>query len=409
VAILAALLGLAGRFAGKLLTTTLGWASTLLFGRVPDDRQIVLAIVTFGSVVWAALVVGVILPYVGAFLVAAVPAPGLIEEGWLRLGMLAGALLVPAVVGIATIFVVEPARRPSGTALVAQALRGYPLSAALALILILLALVGIVRFVHHLALRWTSAHIPIVVRPGGYDRVVADVQRTLDDAGLAVDPRDAPAVMSVPGRLLGSIAGPGIRPLVPTRLVHLTGPGLEVGLYPSDISISGSKLHVARARAAIASRLVATAAWLTTSAESQEIEARLERLTAADVPGGVPGAGASAAPSASRDAASELESIDEALAVLVVPHEEWEVLYRERLQVERDLLAGAKPGGSFPGATAAAERAAAPSGAHGRPAGERRSARTRPLPGWVSGLAAAAGFVLIVADVVLALAGRRRG
>ena len=405
MAILAGLLGLIGRFAGKILTTTLGWASTLLFGRVPEDRQIVLAIVTFGSVVWAALVVGVVLPYVGAFLLAAVPAPGLIQESWLRLAMLLGALFVPAVVGTATIFVVEPANRPKGLELVKQVLRGYPLSAALAVTLVLLAGIGIVRFFHHLALRWTDAHIPIVVRPGGYETVLADVERALDDAELAVEPRKAPFVLSAPGRLLGAIAGAGIRALVPSDLVQLRGEGLEVGLYPSDISISGGKLQVARARAAIASRLVATAAWLTTSAEAQEIEARLERLSGADRPGGTPG-GRAEAPSGRRDAAAELASIDEALAVLVVPHEEWEVLYRERLQVERDLLAGARPGGAFPGAK--------PSAAHGRVTsggaigGPRRSPSAEPLPGWLSAAAAVAGIALVAADVVLAVVDRRR-
>ena len=38
-----------GRFAGRLLTTTLGWASSLLFGRVPQSRQIVLAGGVYGS------------------------------------------------------------------------------------------------------------------------------------------------------------------------------------------------------------------------------------------------------------------------------------------------------------------------------------------------------------------------
>ena len=33
-----------------------------------------------------------------------------------------------------------------------------------------------------------------------------------------------------------------------------------------------------------------------------------------------------------------LEDVDARLASLVVPYEEWEVLYRQRLQVERDLL-----------------------------------------------------------------------
>ena len=46
MAFLAGIAGVLGRFAGKFLTTTLGWASTLLFGRVPQDRQIVLALVT---------------------------------------------------------------------------------------------------------------------------------------------------------------------------------------------------------------------------------------------------------------------------------------------------------------------------------------------------------------------------
>jgi hypothetical protein len=128
--------------------------------------------------------------------------------------------------------------------------------------------------------------------------------------------------------------------MVPERLIQLRGEGLEVGLYPSDISMTGDKLRVARARAAIASRLTATAAWMTTSEEAQEIEARLERLSGAERAGGTPGASLDApAASARRDVASELGSIDAALAALDVPHDEWEVLYRERLQVERDLLA----------------------------------------------------------------------
>jgi hypothetical protein len=399
MAILAGLFGFIGRFAGKVLTTTLGWASTLLFGRVPSDRQVVLALITFGSVVWAALAIGVVLPFLGAFLVAAVPAQGIVSEDWLRLGMLIGALVVPAVVGIASIFVVEPAKRPKGTGIIAQILRGYPLSAALAVTLVLLALVGIARFIHHLALRWTDAHVAVVVRPGGYERVVADLERALDDAGLAVDRRPAPAVLAVPGRMLGSIAGPGVRSLVPEKLVQLAGDGIEVGLYPSDIAISGDKVRVARARAAIASRLVATAAWMTTAAEAQEIEARLERLAAARSAGGETGAAAASdGESAAVDVAAELRSIDEALAVLAVPHEEWEVLYRERLQVERDLLAGSRPGASFPGGgpkTLAPDRN-----------GRKREADA--LPDWVPAAIAAGGLVLTAADVALALAERRR-
>jgi hypothetical protein len=392
MAILASLFGVLGRFAGKVLTTTLGWASVLLFGRVPQDRQIVLALVTFGSLAWAIAVLGVVLPYVGAFLLAAVPAPDLIGESLLRLAMLVAALLLPAVVGAATIFVVEPARRPKGRGLVDQVLRGYLLSPALAGMLILLALVGVARFIHHLALRWSDAHIPIVVRPGGYDRVLVDLERALDDAGLDVDRHPAPAILAVPGRVLGAIAGPGIRALVPDRLMELRGLGLEVGLYPSDISMAGDKLSVARARAAIASRLTATAASMTTSAEAQEIEARLERLSAARVAGGPPGdASAAASPSPQPvDPVAELASIDAALAVLAVPQEEWEVLYRERLQVERDLLAGQRPGAAFPGGGPKTLATA------GR---DERGPRADRLPSWASTAIAAAGFLMVAADL----------
>jgi hypothetical protein len=420
MAILATLFGMLGRFAGKLLTTTLGWASVLLFGRVPQDRQVVLALVTFGSVLWAVAVLGVVLPYVGAFLLAAVPVPDLIGESWVRLAMLIAALVLPAVVGAASILVVEPARRARGRARIEQVLRGYLLSPALAITLLQLAAVGVARFLHHLVLRWSEAHVPIVVRPGGYERVLVDLERALDDAGLDVERRAAPVILALPGRMLGAIAGPGIRSLVPDRLMELRGVGLEVGLYPSDIAIAGDKLGVARARAAIASRLTATAASLTTSAEAQEIEARLERLSAARVAGGTPGAGSTRAAGADGaltatdvgmtaagtghlgrpvDPLVELRAIDEALAMLLVPHDEWEVLYRQRLQIERDILAGDRPGTAFPGGgpdTLSAIDA---------PGGPQRLDR---LPDWVSILIAAFGFGLVAVDVILAVVDRRR-
>jgi len=34
----ASLFALLDRFVGRVLTTTLGWASVLLFGRIPQDR-----------------------------------------------------------------------------------------------------------------------------------------------------------------------------------------------------------------------------------------------------------------------------------------------------------------------------------------------------------------------------------
>ncbi|MDQ3128312.1 MAG: hypothetical protein M3Q66_07675 [Chloroflexota bacterium] len=397
MATLAGLFGIIGRFAGKLLTTTLGWASSLLFGRVPQDRQIILALITFGSVVWAALLFGVLVPELGAFLVAAVPAPDVVDRGWLRLAMLIGAIVVPIVVGVATLFVVDPARRPRGTAMVGQIVRGYPLCAALALTLLILAGVGIARFVHHRAIGWTDAHVPIVVRPGGYDRVVADLEAALDDAGLAVDRRPAPLPLALPGRMLGRIAGPSIRALVPDRPVELVGQDIAIGLYPSDIAIAGKKFAVARARAAIATRLTSTAASMTTSAEAQEVEAQLEALTRPRAAGGQPG---SDGPVDLVAAGAALAAIDARLATIEVSHEEWEILYRQRLQVERDLLAGRSPGSVQP------TEAGSPLGASvARNEVAQGVSHKRRFAGAV---VATVGLGLIAADVVVAALDRRR-
>jgi hypothetical protein len=378
VAILATVFGMLGRFAGRILTTTLGWAGVLLFGRVRKDRQVILAAITFGSVVWAALLVGVLVPDIGTFLLAFVPVPDFVDPLWVRIAMLVAAALLPLVVGGAILLLLDPADRPKGKDAVTLVLRGYLVTAALALTLVFLAVIGTVRKARVLAKRWSDAHIPAVVRPGSYERVVADLERALDDADLSVTSRDAPAVLAVPGRMLASVAGRYFSSLVPDRVKQLTGSGIEVLVHQSDIAISGGKSEVARARAAIASRLTSTAVYRTTSAEAQAIELRLEKL-AHD-------------PS---HAFAELRSIDEELATIELDADEWEVLYRIRLQVERDLLTG-RPVGTAPG----------PAG----DTGPRRLPEPQPalVPSASLGFAAAIGALLLL-DVVVTIRERIAG
>ena len=61
-------------------------------------------------------------------------------------------------------------------------------------------------------------------------------------------------------------------------MIQLDGPDLDILIYPMDLLISGKPELVARARAAMASRLTTSAAHLTVSAEAQAIEDRLAAL-----------------------------------------------------------------------------------------------------------------------------------
>ncbi len=131
-------------------------------------------------------------------------------------------------------------------------------------------------------------------------------------------------------------------------MIQLHGQDLDILIYPMDLLISGKAANVARARAAMASRLTTSAAHLTVSAEAQAIEDRLTALAR-------PAAGDPARPPRFDDAAAtEFEAIDRVLATIQIPYEEWEVLYRQRLQVERDLRAGAMAGDTVLGAEGAA-------------------------------------------------------
>jgi hypothetical protein len=343
MAILAALFAFGSRFVGKILTTALGWASTLLFGRVPAKRQYMLLGITFGSVIWIVLLLGVLLPDVGTFLLVFVPDQDIVPENVIRLIMLIGAIVVPGVIGALTLMLSNSGDR-SARRVADNVARGYPLTVLLSVLLVFLAALAIVRKAQSLARGWTDAHVPLVIEPGKYDVVASDLDRALEAAGLEVEPTTAPAAMSKPATWLAAIAGGSAASLVPEKLIQLDGKDLDILVYPMDLLISGKPALVARARAAMASRLTTSAAHLTVSAEAQAIEDRLASLArpATATPGHPP--------RFDDAAAAEFAAIDEQLSTLEIPYEEWEVLYRQRLQVERDLRAGAMAGDAVVGA-----------------------------------------------------------
>ncbi|MFL5749853.1 MAG: hypothetical protein ACJ767_04440 [Chloroflexota bacterium] len=383
MAIIGGLFAAAGRFAGKIVTMLLGWASVLLFGRVPQSKQTLLALITLGSIAWVVALVGVIVPDVGAFLLAAVPRPDFIDELWIRLAMIAVAIVLPLAIGILTVLVLDDARRPKGTGLIVQVLRGYLYAPVLAITLILLAGIALWRKGRAVARRWEDAHVAVIVKPGGYGEVVADVERAIDDAGVDVRRAPAPAALTIPPRLLAKVGGAAVAALVPDELVSLTGTKLSILIYPSDIALQGEKAIVARTRAAVIARLTFTEAYLTSAEETQKIEDRLASIGTGKV---------AASPGTFR-------TIDEELAALTVPYDDWETLYRLRLQVENETRI---PDASEPG-TNAPDEAAVPAARRATAAASGRAPRER----WWEGVAALGLVALIAADIAVWLDDRR--
>ena len=332
--------GIAGRFAGDLVTSALGWASSLLFGRVPRSHQIFLVLMMAGSFLWIVLVLGLLVPGIASLLLSSTPHPPFVDRAWLGFALLVGVIFLPLAVGLAGYLVPAEGERPAGAAVLREILRGYLLAPVISGLLVFLAGVGVTRKLRSKRHGWSDTHVPIVVKPGGYEQMVVDLQDALASAELPATAADAPWVLTMPAWILTRVSGGNVRKLRPDRLVELTGPGMRIGVYPSDIAISGVTRDRTRARAAIISRLATTSAHLTTSAEAQEVEDRLGLLMG---PGGAAG-GMSRA-----DARAAFEALDATLLDLAVPTDEWDILYRMRLQLERDLLIGADPGTPFPG------------------------------------------------------------
>ena len=317
MALIGSLFAVLGKFVGRILTTTLGWASSLLFGRVPQDRQVWLAVLTFGSLVWVAAVAGVVVPDVGAVLLTAFPRPAWIPEDWVRLAMLVIALVLPAVLGGVTLLLFEPEDRPRGLGLAVQVARGYLLVPALAVTLVVLAVAGTARKVDALVHRRQDAHVALVVRPGRYEALVRSLEETLRKGGVRTRRRAGSTVLTVPARLLARIAGRGIRRLVPDQLVELRGRTVRVAVYPTDLALTGTADAVARARALVARDVRSKDAWFTTTKEAQAVEDRMAALENADA--------------ATREAA--LPDLDRKLLDLTIDQDTFEVLYRRRLQL----------------------------------------------------------------------------
>lgn len=308
-----------GRLIGPVATMTIAWGTIILFGRVPQSKRTLLSFITLGSLAWVAALAGVLVPTVGSFLLAAVPRASFIEDWWLRLIMVALAIFLPLVIAAATVSFVAEKDRPVGRAKLTRMLKGYPYTAVYALTVISLAAWGLERKIRSLQRGWESIHIPIIVKPGKYEAVVNDLESALTTAGFHVTRKGASGLFEIPIRLLAAVGGDSAKSSIPKQLVSFAADDLEILVYPSDVALLGRTVQVSAARAAVARRLTSAGAYLTPAMESEQIEDRLAEI--AEKPGVT---------------SADFAPIDDLLTSLDAPYDEWETLYRLRLQVEQE-------------------------------------------------------------------------
>lgn len=333
-----ALLTLIVHSLGRVLNMVFSWATVMLFGRVPQERQIFLSVVAFGSIVWLIAALGIAFPSAATIMLAFVPVPKWVEEGWIRIAMLAAALLVPPLVGESAIRAVNPDRQPRGMKRIAGALvLGYRFTLGIAVALVALMAVAPILWTRNFRRGWITRHVPVIVHRRDYAAVLDHIQSALNSEGVPVRRGEIGGLLRVPTAVL-AVAAAGRIQALDAETARLSSRRLEILLYPFDLVISGERAQVSRAQAIAAERLPRTKAYLTWSEQGNMLEDRLNRLwtrVAGDLHGGVPGGPEAAG---SGEAMAELERIGKEIRSACLTYEEWEVLFREALMVERDVL-----------------------------------------------------------------------
>lgn len=332
MAILQVLIALALRSLGRIASTALGWATVLLFGRVPQQRQIIVTIMAFASIVWLVAIAGIAWPGFATFLLTFVILPSWVNRAWIRLAMLAGAAAIPLVVGAAALLLLDSRDRPRAAVNIARALvRGYRYTFGMAVTLIVAALIAPVTQGRTLLRRWTTRHLPVVIHAADYAAVAGEVERILTDAGIGTRRVPTGPLLSVPTRMLLLLMGGGVNGMVTHELATFAGRDVEVTVYPFDIVISGPTRRVAGVQAVLTEMLPFTPAYLTWTRDANEIEDRLREAWRHHAAGQA-GVGLAA-----------LDGIEDTIRHTGVAFEEWEVLFREFLLVERRLRRSATP------------------------------------------------------------------
>src|SRR5438552_15861991 len=152
-----------GRQLGRGLPLAFNWATIVLFGGVPQDRQLYLSGMALTALVWPIVLAGIAFPSLATFLLGFFTVPDWASPS-VRLAMLALAIALPLVNGALSTRLPDERERPRGRARAITILRGYPNSLALFVVLVWMMVVAPLGRMRALVKRCESAHVPIAVK-----------------------------------------------------------------------------------------------------------------------------------------------------------------------------------------------------------------------------------------------------
>ena len=328
MAILQALLTLLSRSAGKILNAIFGWAVRALFGQPSPKEQPFLTGVVAVAAAWPVLLMGIAFPKVAALLLAFVPYHNRVPPFVFRLIWLGLALFVPVTVGL-----VVASKAPTGTVRESfwmRVARGWPITIGLAAAFVVMFVTVPGLMIASILRGRKQEQVPLVTHSSTYHDVAAVIIATLDRHGYNLARATPGWWISVPTTILLKLGGDAFRGYVPDRLEYFREGPLEAALYPRGLLLRGPKTLVARAHGLVSEALSHSPALQTMDPQAQRLEKRIHSLWELFDRDPVGHVGAEPLRNA-------VDTLARALAESELDFEDWQILYRELLQLAREI------------------------------------------------------------------------
>ena len=305
----------------------LGWATAIYFGQVPGRQGRVLSVISLLAAAWVVLLIGFAIPIFGG---AALEATGVIDENFdvetmTYVGLVAGLVLTPPVIAACVVWANFQQERSIG-GWVRLIPVSYPASFMLGISVLQMVLYTPVLLFQRWRKKRKLVEIALMMREGTDDEdLLKALRRALASIGIKkIDVSEAKGPKSWPLRTVAFAAEHLLGAVVRGDPMLLEAGELEIRAYATNVSILGPKEDAYRTRAAIERELAFADAYLTWEEESQKFEDELlaiHRSANGDI-------------GAVRE---RLDEVQERMDVASMNSEQWNVLYRLRLQVEQDV------------------------------------------------------------------------
>jgi hypothetical protein len=328
VAILQALISLISKSAGKIVNAAFGWAVLALFGRTTPKEQTLLSGVVAAAAAWPLLLVGVVFPKAMLFVISFVPLSKSVPSLALRIVWIALALFVPLIVGS-----VIAARAPEDALpepRLKRLLRGFQVTLALAVAFVLMLVIAPGLKVVNAVKGRKDVRLPALVHQGIGAEFMTAFVAALSMHDIDLRPGNPPWHMTAPASVLKKLGGRAFANFIGDRPEYRVSPELEVNLNPNELLLRGKERPLLRAQAVSQEVMAPRCIFATMDVRAQDLERQIKRVW--KIYGERPGD--------HRHASALLVRRDEIardLAKSDIPFDEWQIVYRELLQLDRAL------------------------------------------------------------------------